>query len=54
MIRIQTIGRRRLEIVKLSDGKYEVKIILTGSEKRLATLLIEPVEMEKIKELFNG
>lgn len=53
MVVIQCIGRRRLEISRLEDGNFEIKIVLTGPEKRLATMIAPPDEFNKLEELFG-
>ena len=48
MIRIQSTARRRFDISKLEDGNIQVKIIMTGSERYIATIVFTPEEWEKV------
>ena len=53
MVKVQCVGRRRLQISKREDGNYEIKIILTGPERLIATLVAEPKEFDKMKEAWK-
>ena len=51
MVTLQSTGRRRFDITVMDDGNYQVRIMLTGSEKYIATVIFTPEEWNKIYAL---
>ena len=51
MVTLQSTGRRRFDITIDGDGNYQVKIMLTGSERYIATVIFTPEEWKKIYAL---
>jgi len=48
MICVQSTGRRRFDISILPDGNIQVVIIMTGSERYIATIVFTPEEWKKV------
>lgn len=48
MISVQSTGRRRFDISVLPNGNIQVVIVMTGSERYIATIVFTLEEWKKI------
>lgn len=51
MVTLQSTGKRRFDITRLDNGYYEVRIIMTGSEKYIAAIVFSAEEWKKVYAL---